>query len=76
MKVKTSITLERGLLKSLDRLAGPSGNRSALIARAVQDWIAKQARLERDRRDLQIINRHAGRLNREAADVLDYQVEV
>ena len=31
---------------------------------------------ERDRKDLEMINRNSDRLNQEAADVLKYQVEL
>jgi hypothetical protein len=34
---------------------------------------AHELRSERDRLDLEMINRNAGRLNREALDVLNYQ---
>ncbi len=37
--------------------------------------LAAKARAERDARDIDLINRHADRLNDEAADVLDYQVK-
>ena len=37
-------------------------------------FMAQIARGERDAKDLRIINRRAKRLNREAADVLTYQV--
>jgi hypothetical protein len=35
-----------------------------------------KARADRDARDVDLINRHADRLNDEAADVLDYQVKI
>jgi metal-responsive CopG/Arc/MetJ family transcriptional regulator len=76
MKVKTSITLPEELLRSLDRVAGDQSNRSQLIEQAVRDMLAARERAERDTRDIEVINRHADRLNAEAADVLDYQVKV
>jgi len=76
MKIKTSVTLSEDLLEKLDRLAGPRRNRSAVIERAVRDFVASQARRLRDARDLEILDRNAERLNREAADVLSFQVEV
>ena len=76
MKVKTSITLPEELLRALDRAAGGQSNRSQLIERAVREMLAARQRADRDARDIEIINRHADRLNDEAADVLDYQVKL
>jgi metal-responsive CopG/Arc/MetJ family transcriptional regulator len=70
MRVKTSITLPAELLGRVDQL---DKNRSAVIERAALAYLAKLERQERDRRDVEIINRHAERLNREAMDVLEYQ---
>ena len=76
MRVKTSITLPEDLLRSLDRAAGGLTNRSRAIEQAVRDMLDAKVRTERDARDIEIINRHADRLNDEAADVLDYQVKI
>ena len=70
MRVKTSITLPGDLLSRLDRV---DKNRSALLERAALAYLARLEREERDRRDVEIINRHAERLNREAMDALEYQ---
>ena len=70
MRVKTSITLPKELLRRLDRL---DQNRSALLERAALAYLAALERQQRDRKDLEIINRNAERLNREAADILEYQ---
>ena len=70
MRVKTSITLPAELLVRLDRL---DNNRSALLERAALDYLDRLQREEQDRRDVEIINRHAKRLNREALDTLEYQ---
>jgi metal-responsive CopG/Arc/MetJ family transcriptional regulator len=76
MKVKTSITLPEELLRELDQAAGGQSNRSRLIEEAVRQMLAARRRQERDARDIEIINRHADRLNDEAADVLGYQVKI
>lgn len=70
MKVKTSITLPEDLLAKLDRV---DKNRSALLERAALAYLALLEREERDRKDVEIINRNAERLNREAIDTLEYQ---
>jgi len=58
------------LLTRLDRV---DKNRSAVLERAALAYLACLEREERDQRDLEIINRNAGRLNREAMDTLEYQ---
>lgn len=68
--VKTSITLPKELLGKLDWV---DKNRSALLERAARAYLLNLERQARDLRDIQIINRAADRLNREATDTLDYQ---
>jgi len=70
VRVKTSITLPQELLGRIDRL---DKNRSALLERAAVAYLARLEHEARDRKDLEIINRHADRLNREAMDTLEYQ---
>jgi len=70
VRVKTSITLPKELLARLDRV---DKNRSALLERAALAYLAQLERDVRDRRDIEIINRNAERLNREAMDTLGYQ---
>ena len=76
MKVKTSITLSQEILEAMDRISSRYKNRSDLIETAIRAYLAELEGEERDRRDLEMINRNADRLNREAADVLKYQVEL
>ena len=70
VRVKTSITLPKELLGRLDRV---DKNRSALLERAARAYLAQLERQARDQRDIEIIDRVADRLNREALDTLDYQ---
>lgn len=70
MKVKTSVTLPSTLLEEIDRL---NSNRSAFLEQAANLYLAQYAKHNRNARDAAIIERNAGRLNREAADVLGYQ---
>ena len=70
MRVKTSITLPEELLERIDQV---EKNRSSLIERATLAYLDKLSREERDRRDIEIINRNADYLNAEAMDVLEYQ---
>jgi len=74
MKVKTSLTLSPQILGAIDRHTKGRMSRSQFVERAVSALIARLAKQEQDARDLEILNRCAADLNREAADVLDYQV--
>lgn len=76
MKVKTSISLSQDLVRQIDGLTDQYGNRSAVIERAIRHFLAAQARRKRDAQDLDILNRRADALNKEAEDVLSYQVDV
>lgn len=73
MKQKTSITLSADVLAAIDRLAGSSKSRSAVIERVLRKYLRDRARAASEARDLELINRSADRLNAEAADVLSYQ---
>jgi metal-responsive CopG/Arc/MetJ family transcriptional regulator len=74
MKRKTSITLSEDVLEAIDKRSGDAKNRSDFIETAIRSYIAKLIRDEQNKKDLAIINRHADRLNIEAADVLAFQV--
>ena len=73
MKVKTSITLERDVISAIDQQLDEYGSRSEFLETAARRFLARLAKEEKDRRDLDIINRRVVTLNREAEDVLDYQ---
>lgn len=70
MRVKTSITLPVELIQRLDRV---NSNRSLLLEKAALAYLAHLEKQGRERKDVEIINRNAGRLNREALDTLEYQ---
>ena len=75
MKVKTSITVSQELLEVIEFRARQSQrNRSDFIETAVRTYIQQLERKEQNANDLEIINRRADYLNREAAEVLTYQV--
>jgi len=76
MKVKTSITLSKELLKTVDKLSGRNKSRSEFVEAALKAYIAFIIRNEQSAKDLEIINRRADDLNEEALDVLAYQVSL
>jgi metal-responsive CopG/Arc/MetJ family transcriptional regulator len=73
MKEKTSITLSKEVLKGIDRIAGKKQSRSAFIEEVLLQYLRQRARAQRDAREVEIINRHAEQLNRDALDGLEYQ---
>jgi metal-responsive CopG/Arc/MetJ family transcriptional regulator len=73
MKEKTSITLSSEVLARVDRAAGARGSRSAFIEGVLLEYFRQRARRQVHARDIDRINAAAGRLNREALDVLEYQ---
>ena len=76
MKVRTSITLPQELLRAVDRCARQQGKTRSNFVEAVLRTSTKRPVQDRKRnaRDLEIINRNADSLNREASDVLEHQV--
>ena len=76
MKIKTSITLSDYLVEQIDSMLSSSENRSNFIEEAVKKYIELKRRRTRDRNDLEILNSNIERLNREAEDVLSYQVKI
>ena len=60
----------------IDAAIGESGNRSEFIEKAIENYIRQRLIEQREKEDLDILNRSADRLNRESKDVLSYQIEL
>jgi metal-responsive CopG/Arc/MetJ family transcriptional regulator len=73
MKEKTSVTLSKEVLTGIDRVAGSGQSRSAFIESVLQQYFQQKKRAQRDARDIELINRHAAKLNRDAEDGLEDQ---
>ena len=73
MKVRTSVTLPKDLLVKVDALAGKKQKRSAIFESALRDYVAKENGGKLNKRDIEIINANADKLNEEALDTLEYQ---
>jgi len=73
MKEKTSITLSKEVLNGIDRIAGSRQSRSAFIEAVLSQYLRERKRAQRDARDLELINRNADQLNRDAVEGLEYQ---
>jgi len=74
-KIKTSVTLPRELLSAVDDLLGERSKRSEFIEKALRAYVAELAGRRRAARDVEIINANADKINREALETLDYQVD-
>jgi len=73
MKIKTSITLSTDVLARIDRHTGDGGSRSSFIEHVLREHFDRTLKRQIHKRDLERINAAAGRLNREALDVLEDQ---
>ena len=72
--MKVSIVLSDDVFQVINTFAQTDKSRSQFIETALRQFIAKIQRDEQQQRDIDIINRHADRLNAETEDALSYQV--
>lgn len=70
MSIQAQFFLSDELFNELERRAPQPENRSTLIAEALRYFFATH----QESNELELINQHATELNREAEDVLGYQV--
>ncbi len=70
MSIQAQFFLPDELFNELERRAPQPENRSTLIAEALRYFFATH----QESNELELINQHAKELNREAEDVLGYQV--
>jgi len=72
-----AISIDEAALERVDRLAAGNGdkrqNRSEVIRRAVEEYIARLERQAREERDNQIIGRRHKKFNRQAAALIREQ---
>jgi metal-responsive CopG/Arc/MetJ family transcriptional regulator len=73
MKTKTSVTLSNEILVQLNNIASV-GTRSDFVEKALWRYIELLQREKRNQNDLDTINKISSSLNKEAEDVLLYQV--
>jgi metal-responsive CopG/Arc/MetJ family transcriptional regulator len=77
--VKTiAITIEEETLERVDRAAARSGataNRSLVIRTAVREYLTRLERMAEEDRERDILKRHARRLARQAAALVEAQAK-
>lgn len=71
-RVETTVSLPKDLLEQANKV-NKDVEISDVIELALRDFLQKKGRSERDKRELEIINANADKLNEEALDVLEYQ---
>ena len=69
------VQLTEATLEALEELEAATTGREKLIERAVLAYLEQWRRQRRDLRDRRILDERAEALNREAHDVLAFQVE-
>lgn len=74
-KIETTFSISIKILEKTDALANKFGGRSEFVEQALQEFILKLEKSEREAKDIEIINQNADELNEEAMDVLDYQFD-
>lgn len=68
---------EHGVFRPLKPLSLAEGERVELTLKGSANGAKKKlSKAEREARDIEIINRNADRLNAEALDALEYQIEL
>jgi metal-responsive CopG/Arc/MetJ family transcriptional regulator len=75
MKTKKSVSLSNSLLKDL-ALFNKNSNISQFIETALVYYINELKKQERKRRDIEIINAHAKRFNKETEENLKFQAVI
>ena len=75
MKTKKSVSLSNSLLKDL-ALFNKNSNISQFIETALVYYINELKKQERKRQDIEIINAHAKRFNKEAEENLKFQAMI
>lgn len=71
-RIETVVSLPKDLLEQANKL-NKTEKISDVIESALRDYVAKETHKELNRRDIEIINANAEKLNEEALDTLEYQ---
>ncbi|CAN5231954.1 hypothetical protein BH10ACI1_BH10ACI1_04740 [soil metagenome] len=71
-RIETTVSLPKDLFEQANKMS-KNARISDVIETALRDYVAKENPKELNRRDIEIINANADKLNEEALDVLEYQ---
>lgn len=74
MKIRTSITLSKDLLREIDaQVEAQHRSRSAFIEDALRAFLAQADRAALQAREMALLRKHTSALNAEMADIFEYQ---
>lgn len=77
MTMQIEAVYEHGVLRPIRPLELAEGEKVALTLVTAEELRARRrSKAEREASEKELINRYADRLNEEARDVLDYQIEL
>ena len=71
-RIETIVSLPKDLLEQAAEI-NKEEQISDVIETALREFVKRKERTERDKRELELINANADKLNEEALDVLEYQ---
>lgn len=71
-RIETVVSLPKDLFEQANEI-NKDEQISDVIETALREFVKRKARTERDKRELELINANADKLNEEALDVLEYQ---
>ena len=80
-----AISIDEASLAAVDRLAqaagrrpggGKKGNRSEMVRQALQEFLARRRKQEREERDRRILSVHRDEIERQAASLVAEQAEL
>ena len=71
-RIETVVSLPKDLFEQANNI-NRNEQISDVIETALREFVKRKARTERDKRELELINLNADKLNEEALDVLEYQ---
>ena len=75
--VKTSIPISNDLFKEIESIAKEQHrNITELVEKGMRDYLTRMMREKRNARDIEIINRNAEEMNKEALENLEYQFDI
>ncbi|HLC17213.1 MAG TPA: hypothetical protein VJL89_13405 [Thermodesulfovibrionia bacterium] len=74
MKSKRAINISEDILISIDQIIGEPNSSSEFIENILRKYLLERQAKKQQLKDLEIINSNSEYLNKEAKDVLDYQI--
>ncbi len=74
--MRSTITIPDDLVNAIDQITGRKDNIEKLIELLLREYLTEEKKKQQSSKDLKILRENSKFLNREAQDVLDYQVNL